>query len=128
MATDVTANIAGSMATGASAYTIALIGVDHYILLAAFAGSGLGVTASERLGLARTAWVFFFVMIGGAMTGPALAEGLSSWLSAPWLHGTLMQRFITFVASALLHATFAAALGRVEPLLRGWAARIGAEK
>lgn len=128
MATDLTATAASSMATGASALTVALIGVNHYILLAAFAGAGMGVTLSEKLGLARTLWVFLFTTVGGAMVGPALATGLAGWTGAAWLGTEMTQRAVTWAVSALLHAFLAAALGRVEPLVRGWTGRIGAEK
>jgi hypothetical protein len=118
---DPTSTAAGGFAAGASAFTIALLGVDHYIVLAAFIGAGFGVVCSPKLGLGRTISVFVFMTFGACFVGPLLAE-LFGVISGQGVRG------VTFFAAALLHAAFAAALTQIEPVIAAWAKKLGANR
>lgn len=117
---DPTSTAASGLAAGASAFTVALLGVDHYIVLAAFIGAGFGVVCSPKLGLGRTVSVFVFMTFGACFVGPLLSE-LFGVTSGQGIRG------VTFCAAALLHTAFAAALTQVEPLVAAWAKRLGAK-
>jgi hypothetical protein len=127
MATDVTAHAACAAATGASAFTCGLIGVSHYLVLAAFCGAGLGVTLTPPLGPLRTVLVFAFTTVGGAMVGPVLAQVAAEWWHLAWLDTTAVQAATTWVLSALLHTLIGALLTLVAPAVRAWAKKAGVQ-
>lgn len=121
MAADATSTAASAAASGIGAATVALIGVDLQALFWAFVGSGVGVSISKPAGRTRALLVFAFVVMGSALLG--------TW-AAHWQFGSepTARNAISLVLGIFFHPLLAAALAQIEPLLRGWADRIGARR